>query len=95
MLTAAMARNLRGLLSAFFAFRILPTTILLFIIYATVFVGVIVTDPVQHIPKDTQGLDLEQAYIDLLEVRGPSLIYTAFNAKFEPSIDRLPHIPIR
>jgi hypothetical protein len=42
-------------------------TSLLIIIYFVVFIGVIVSEPVQHAPEDTGGLNLEQAHEDLHE----------------------------
>ncbi|KAH7920604.1 hypothetical protein BV22DRAFT_1097866 [Leucogyrophana mollusca] len=54
--------------SAVLAFRTIPTTILLVLIYATVFSTVLVTDKLPSIPKNTRGLDFPQAYADLHQV---------------------------
>jgi hypothetical protein len=54
-----------GILHTVFGFRTNSVTSLLILIYFVVFVGVIVSDSVQHAPKDSGDLNLEQAYRDL------------------------------
>ena len=44
-------------------------TVSLIVIYAFVFSVVLVTDRVPGIPQDTRGLNLEQAFYDLHQVR--------------------------
>lgn len=51
-----------------FAFKPASATILVVLVYTAIFFGVLVTDDVQPIPKDTLGLDLEQGYKDLHQV---------------------------
>ncbi|KAG1734465.1 hypothetical protein EDB19DRAFT_1854474 [Suillus lakei] len=55
-------------LSAVLAFRTIPTTVLITVIYAAVFSTLLVTDQLPSVPKHTQGLDFQQAYRDLHEV---------------------------
>ncbi|OAX36374.1 Zn-dependent exopeptidase [Rhizopogon vinicolor AM-OR11-026] len=55
-------------LSAVLAFRTVPTTIFLAVIYAVIFSAVLVTDQLPSVPKRTLGLDFQQAYADLHEV---------------------------
>ena len=50
------------------AFKTIPTTIVLVVVYAVIFVSVLLTDQLPSIPKDTRGLDLDQAYLDLHQV---------------------------
>ncbi|KAF8161605.1 hypothetical protein B0H34DRAFT_796364 [Crassisporium funariophilum] len=50
------------------SFRKTPTSILLIVVYATIFIGVLVSDPVQDIPLDTLGLDLDEAFRDLHQI---------------------------
>ncbi|KAH7911326.1 hypothetical protein BJ138DRAFT_937247 [Hygrophoropsis aurantiaca] len=57
-----------GGVSAVLAFRTIPTTVLLVLIYAAVFSTVLITDTLPSIPKNTQGLDFTQAYADLHQV---------------------------
>jgi hypothetical protein len=56
-------------LSAVLAFRTIPTTILITVIYAAIFSTLLVTDQLPSVPKHTRGLDFQQAYRDLHEVR--------------------------
>ncbi|KXN82659.1 hypothetical protein AN958_02336 [Leucoagaricus sp. SymC.cos] len=56
------------ILHSLFGFQTNPVTSLLILVYFVVFVGVIISDPVQHAPKDTGELNLEQAYRDLHEI---------------------------
>jgi hypothetical protein len=55
-------------LSAVLAFRTVPTTILITVIYAAIFSALLITDQLPSVPKRTQGLDFQQAYRDLHEV---------------------------
>ncbi|KAG2352500.1 hypothetical protein BDR07DRAFT_1384191, partial [Suillus spraguei] len=55
-------------LSAVLAFRTIPTTILITVIYAAVFSTLLITDQLPSVPKHTQDLDFQQAYRDLHEV---------------------------
>ncbi|KAG2339609.1 hypothetical protein BDR05DRAFT_938905 [Suillus weaverae] len=55
-------------LSAVLAFRTIPTTILITVIYAAVFSTLLVTDQLPSVPKHTLGLDFQQTYRDLHEV---------------------------
>ncbi len=56
------------LLHSIFGFRTNTVTTVLILVYFVVFVGIIVSDPVSHAPKDTGELNLEQAYKDLHQV---------------------------
>jgi len=56
-------------ISTVLGFRTVPTTILLILVYAAVFSTVLVTDELPDVPKDQGGLDLDQAYADLHQVR--------------------------
>lgn len=56
-------------ISKVLGFRTLPTTIFASLIYLAVFVSVLVTDELPNVPRNQGGLDLEQAYQDLHEVR--------------------------
>ncbi|KAK2462931.1 hypothetical protein APHAL10511_005129 [Amanita phalloides] len=47
------------------AYRTIPVTLLISTIYISIFFALLWTDSVPDIPKDTHGLDLEQAYADL------------------------------
>lgn len=58
-----------GAISAVLGFRIIPTTVLLVLVYAAVFTTVLVTDELPNVPQNQGGLDLDQAYADLHEVR--------------------------
>lgn len=55
-------------LSAVLAFRTIPTTILITVIYAAVFSALLITDQLPSVPKHTRNLDFQQAYRDLHEV---------------------------
>lgn len=44
------------------------TSVLLIAVYAAVFTGVLVSNSTPKIPKDTLGLDLNEAYYDLHQV---------------------------
>lgn len=55
-------------LSAVLAFRTIPTTILITVIYAAIFSTLLVTDQLPSVPKHTRGVDFQQAYRDLHEV---------------------------
>ncbi|KAF9465216.1 hypothetical protein BDZ94DRAFT_1350181 [Collybia nuda] len=50
------------------AFEPMQTTILVVVVYAAVFLSVLVTNGTQSIPQDTRGLDLEQGYKDLHQI---------------------------
>lgn len=56
------------ILHSVFGFRTHPVTSLLIVVYFVLFIGVIVSDPVDHAPKDAGDLNLEQAYIDLHQI---------------------------
>ena len=62
--------KISNLFSALLAFRTLPTTAVLVVIYAAIFTAVLVTDELPEVPRDQGGLDLDQAYTDLQRVRG-------------------------
>lgn len=51
------------------AFRAVPTTILLVLIYGIIFSTVLITDELPNVPKNQRGLNLDQAYLDLHKVR--------------------------
>ncbi|KIM63920.1 hypothetical protein SCLCIDRAFT_1213719 [Scleroderma citrinum Foug A] len=53
---------------AVLAFRTVPTTVALVVVYAAIFISVLLTDQIPSIPKHTRGLDLDQAYLDLHQV---------------------------
>ena len=55
--------------STVLGFRTVPTTVLLTLIYAAIFSTVLITDELPDVPKDTGGLNLDQAYADLHQVR--------------------------
>ncbi|KAG1882430.1 hypothetical protein F4604DRAFT_425374 [Suillus subluteus] len=55
-------------LSAVLAFRTIPTTIFITVIYAAVFSTLLITDQLPSVPKYTRGLDIQQTYRDLHEV---------------------------
>jgi len=55
-------------LHSVFGFRANAVTTFLILVYFVVFVGVIVSDPVPHAPRNTGELDLEQAYRDLHQI---------------------------
>ncbi|KAG2050937.1 hypothetical protein BDR06DRAFT_917279 [Suillus hirtellus] len=57
-----------SVLSAVLAFRTIPTTIFITVIYAAVFSTLLITDQLPSVPKHTRGLDFQQAYRDLHEV---------------------------
>ena len=44
------------------------TSVFLIAVYATIFTGVLVSNSTPKIPKDTLGLDLNEAYYDLYQV---------------------------
>ncbi|KAG9312220.1 hypothetical protein JVU11DRAFT_7519 [Chiua virens] len=60
--------TIRDRLGAIFGFNPIPTTILLVLIYAAIFSTVIVTDNLPSVPRNTRGLDLDQAWWDLHQV---------------------------
>ncbi|KAG8220440.1 hypothetical protein J3R82DRAFT_3134 [Butyriboletus roseoflavus] len=60
--------NIRDRLGAIFAFSTVPTTVLLVLVYAAIFSTVLVTDNLPPVPRDTRGLDLDQAWWDLHRV---------------------------
>ncbi|KAJ7481173.1 putative zinc metalloprotease [Mycena galericulata] len=47
------------------AFRTLPTTVLVVLVYGVLFGGVLIRDRVPDVPKNQKGLDLAKAYEDL------------------------------
>ncbi|KAL4071336.1 hypothetical protein V8B97DRAFT_452974 [Scleroderma yunnanense] len=55
-------------IKAVLAFRTVPTTIALVVVYAAIIISVLLTDQLPSIPKKTRGLDLDQAYLDLHQV---------------------------
>lgn len=59
---------------AVLAFGRVPATILLVIIYVTVFISVFCTDKVPPVPGYTHDLDLEQAWLDLHQVLSPPFL---------------------
>ena len=58
-----------NVLYAVLAFRTIPTTVLLVVVYAAIFSTLLVTDRLPPVPKHTLGLDFQRAYTDLHEVR--------------------------
>lgn len=63
--------TIRGRLGAIFAFNTVPTTILLVLIYAAIFSTVLITDKLPPVPRNTRGLDLDRAWLDLHQVSRP------------------------
>lgn len=57
--------SIRDRIGAIFAFNTVPTTVLLVLVYAAIFSTVLVTDNLPPLPRDTRGLDLNQAWWDL------------------------------
>ena len=55
-------------ISSVLCFRSIPTTVLLVLVYATVFTTVLVTDELPDVPKNQDGLNISQAYADLYQV---------------------------
>lgn len=60
--------SIRDRLGVIFAFNTVPTTVLLVLVYAAIFSTVLVTDNLPPVPRDTRGLDLDQAWWDLHHV---------------------------
>lgn len=60
--------TIRDRLWSIFAFNTIPTTVLLVLVYAAIFSTVLVTDNLPAVPRDTRGLDLDQAWSDLHQV---------------------------
>ncbi|KIJ15630.1 hypothetical protein PAXINDRAFT_176502 [Paxillus involutus ATCC 200175] len=60
--------SIRNRVATVLGFNAIPTTILLVLIYAAIFSTVLVTDNLPSVPKDTRGLDLDQAWLDLHQV---------------------------
>lgn len=56
-------------ISTVLGFRTVPTTVLLILIYSAIFSTVLVTDELPDVPKGKGGLNLDQAYADLHQVR--------------------------
>ncbi|KAJ7161515.1 hypothetical protein C8R43DRAFT_337223 [Mycena crocata] len=52
------------------AFRTLPTTVLVLVVYAGLFGAVLFGNQVAEVPKNQNGLDLAQAYADLHHIAG-------------------------
>lgn len=55
-------------LGAIFRFDTIPTTVLLILVYATIFSTVLVTDQLPSVPRNTRGLDPNRAWWDLHRV---------------------------
>ena len=62
---------------AVLAFRTVPTAVALVVVYAAIFISVLLTDQIPSIPKHTRGLDLDQAYLDLHQVFPCTLLILA------------------
>ena len=62
--------TIKAWLAAPFKFFAIPVSVLVVLIYGTVFTSVLVTDQTPNIPKDLGGLDLNEAYKDLHVVSG-------------------------
>ncbi|KAF9237861.1 hypothetical protein BU15DRAFT_88557 [Melanogaster broomeanus] len=60
--------SIRDRVAAVLAFNTIPTTVLLVLIYAAIFSTVLVTDNLPAVPKNTRGLALDQAWLDLHQV---------------------------
>ncbi|KIJ66081.1 hypothetical protein HYDPIDRAFT_110222 [Hydnomerulius pinastri MD-312] len=60
--------GIRDRVAAVLAFNTIPTTVLLVLIYGAIFSTVLVTDELPGVPKNTRGLDLDQAFLDLHQV---------------------------
>ncbi|KAF8552963.1 hypothetical protein OG21DRAFT_1442723 [Imleria badia] len=60
--------SIRDRLRSVFAFNTIPTTVLLVLVYAAIFSTVLVTDNLPSVPRNTRGLDLDQAWSDLHQV---------------------------
>ncbi|KAH9949297.1 hypothetical protein B0H21DRAFT_147569 [Amylocystis lapponica] len=50
------------------SFNAIPVTILTVILYGAVFVSILLADRVADVPRNTKGLDLDQAYVDLQQI---------------------------
>ena len=62
--------------SSVLAFKTVPTTVALVVVYAAIFISVLLPDQLPSIPKDTRGLDLDQAYLDLHQVLLVLVLYS-------------------
>lgn len=63
--------NIRDRLGSVFAFNTIPTTVLLVLVYAVILSTVLITDNLPSVPKDTRGLNLDQAWWDLHRASHP------------------------
>lgn len=61
--------KIRNSISTVVGFKAVSTTALLVLVYTVIFTLVIVTDELPDVPKNTRGLDLDQANADLHQVR--------------------------
>jgi len=63
--------GMRDKIASVLAFRVLPTTVVFVLIYAAIFISTLVTDEVIRIPNknNQRGLNLDEAYTDLHQVR--------------------------
>jgi hypothetical protein len=59
-----MKKKILDVLSAIFAFRTIPTTLLLILVYATIFGAILLTDELPNPPASVLS-DLEDAYANL------------------------------
>ncbi len=62
---------MRDKIASYLAFRTIPTTVAVVVVYAALFLTLILTDDVTTIPKPSKqrGLNLDEAYADLHQVR--------------------------
>jgi hypothetical protein len=84
--------SIRNRVATVLGFNAIPTTILLVLIYAAIFSTVLVTDNLPSVPKDTRGLDLDQAWLDLHQV---SLLISSLpvccSVTLQPKVSARPH----
>jgi hypothetical protein len=66
-----MKNKILDVLSAIFAFRTIPTTVFLVLIYATIFSAVLLTDELPNPPASVLS-DLDDAYANLHTVKPPA-----------------------
>ncbi|EGO00552.1 hypothetical protein SERLA73DRAFT_50249 [Serpula lacrymans var. lacrymans S7.3] len=89
--------------STVLAFRIIPTTVLLFVVYAAVFSTVLITDELPEVPKTTGGLDLDQAYADLQQIttrphpynsHSNDLVHSYILSRLQSVASQYPHVSV-
>ncbi|KAH7883336.1 hypothetical protein F5I97DRAFT_1904225 [Phlebopus sp. FC_14] len=89
--------------SAILAFRTIPTTVLVVLIYVAIFTSVLVTDELPAIPKNTRGLDVDQAYLDLHQVsarphpfnsHANNIVRSYIRNRLEDVASKYPHVEV-